>query len=301
MHENELKIDENLVHSLLKSQRPEWAHLPLKPIISTGTDNALFRLGDSYIVRLPRIEWEPGSNNKSVNKEYKWLPKIARFLQIPISEPVFKGSPDQSYPWPWLITKWHAGHNPPFEKDNEYALLAKDLAQFLNNLHAITLTSGEPFSRRGAPLKTKIVDEETRKAISKLQEEIDTEAVTALWNESLNIPAWDNNPIWIHGDFLPGNILIQNNRLSAVLDFTDVGIGDPACDLIIAWSLFNIHSRKIFRENLENIDNATWERGRGWALSIALIMLPYYKYTNPMLATLARRMIAAVLSKPLDM
>lgn len=296
MHENEFEIDEDFVCSLLKSQCPEWAHLPLKPIVSSGTDNALFRLGDSYIVRLPRIEWEPGSNNKSINKEYEWLPKIIRFLKTSISEPVFKGNSDQFYPWSWLITKWNEGHNPDFEKENEYALLAKDLAHFLNELHRITLTNG-PLSRRGVPLNTKIVDEETRNAISRLKEEIDTQAVTALWNQLVNIPAWHKNPVWIHGDFLPGNILVEHDRLSAVLDFTDVGIGDPACDFIIAWSLFNTHSRKIFRENLENIDHDTWERGRGWALSIALIMLPYYKQTNPTLTTLARRMIASVLSE----
>lgn len=293
MHENELEIDETLVRALLESQCPQYAHLLIKPVISSGTDNALFRLGDSYIVRLPRVEWEPGSINKSINKEYEWLPKLARFLHTPISEPICKGNPDQSYPWSWLITKWNEGHNPNFEKENEYALLAKDLAVFLNEFHKISLENG-PLSRRGVPLK--MIDEETRKALNELREEIDTGIVTNLWNQFLNIPTWHKNPVWMHGDFLPGNILVENNHLSAVLDFTDVGIGDPACDLVIVWSLLNANSRKIFRENLENIDDDTWERGRGWALSIALIMLPYYKHTNPVLATLARRMIANVVS-----
>ena len=192
------------------------------------------------------------------------------------------------------MTKWNEGYNPDFEKENEYEQLAKDLADFLKELHGIKLANG-PASRRGIPLKTKELDEETRKGISQLEGEIDIPSVTYLWNKLSNIPYWDKEPVWVHGDFLPGNILVQDNRLSAVIDFADVGIGDPSCDLVIAWSLLNRHSRQIFRENLEQIDDDTWERGRGWALSIALIMLPYYKKTNLVLARLARRMIENVL------
>src|ERR1700733_10667437 len=141
MHENEFEIDESLVHTLLKSQCPHWASLPLKPVPSSGTDHSLFRLGSEYIVRLPRIEWVPGSINDSVNEEYEWIPKIARFLKTPISEPLFKGNSNEFYPWSWTVTKWNEGHNPNFEKENEYELLAKDLAYFLNDLHRITLTN----------------------------------------------------------------------------------------------------------------------------------------------------------------
>lgn len=292
MHENEHEVDEQLVRDLIQSQCPQWSELPLKSVASSGTDNALFRLGSEYIVRLPRIEWGEGSANKSTNKEYEWLPKIARFLRTSISEPIFKGNANESYPWQWIVAKWNEGYNPEFEKENEYAELAKDLAIFLNDLHRIKLSNG-PTSRRGVSLKE--VDAETKKAIGELTEELDTQSVTLLWNLLSNTPAWNQNPVWVHGDFLPGNILIQNNRLSAVIDFTDVGMGDPACDLIVAWALLNAQSRKTFRENLENIDDDTWQRGRGWALSIALIMLPYYKNTNPTLGSLARRMIKSVL------
>lgn len=288
MHEKEFEIDENLVHTLLKTQCSHWYKLPLKTIISSGTDNALFRLGSDYVVRLPRLD----GATENINNECEWVPKIARFLKIPVSEPVFKGNPDESYPWPWTVNKWNEGHNPDYEMENEYELLAKDLAFFLNDLHGIKLSNG-PISRRGVSLKQ--VNEETRKAISELAEEIDIQFVTSLWNQLSNIPSWSKDPVWVHGDFLPGNILVQNNRLSAVIDFSDLGIGDPACDLVIAWSFLKSHSRKIFRENLENIDDDTWERGRGWALSIALIMLPYYKHSSPVLASLATRMIKNVL------
>jgi aminoglycoside phosphotransferase (APT) family kinase protein len=284
MHDNEFEVEDILVYTLLKSQCSRWANLPLKAVTSSGTDNALFRLGGDYVVRLPRVDWAA----ESINKEYEWVPKLARFLEIPISEPVFKGSPDKSYPWSWIVAKWNEGCNPPFEENDEYELLAKDLANFLNELHGIQLANG-PSSRRGISLKE--IDTETKNAIDELRGEIDTQSITSLWNQLSNAPPWGKDPVWVHGDFLPGNILVQNNRLSAVIDFSCVGIGDPACDLAIAWSLLKPHSRRIFRETLSDIDDQTWERGRGWALSIALIMLPYYKHSNSVLTALARRVI----------
>ena len=290
MHKDEFKIDKNLVYNLLKDQFKELSNLPIEPMNSSGTDNALFRLGNEYIVRLPRIN----SATKNIDKEYEWLPKLSPHLNIPISNPIFKGVPSKDYPWNWLILKWNEGINPEFEQGNEYELLAKDLADFLNELHDIKLTNG-PVSRRGVPLIE--LDIETKRAIEKLENEIDIPSIKKLWQQLVNIPEWQQDPVWIHGDLLPGNILIQNNRLNAVIDFSDVGMGDPAIDLIIAWSLFNSSSRKIFRENLNNIDNDTWERGKGWALSIALIILPYYKDSNPYLTSVAKRIIANILSE----
>lgn len=244
-------------------------------------------MGEDYVVRIPRIDWAV----KSIDKEYFWVPQLARCLKTPISVPLFKGDPNDTYPWPWMITKWNEGHNPEFEQANEYEQLAIDLANFINEFHAIKLADG-PTSRRGVPLTQ--LDIETKRALSELEGEIDIPMIQNLWQQLSTIPYWKKAPVWIHGDLLPGNVLIQHNCLSAVIDFSDVGIGDPACDLVIAWSLLNADSRSIFRKNLINIDEDTWQRGRGWALSIALIMLPYYKNTNPVLATLARRILTQV-------
>lgn len=293
MHENELSIDESLVRTLLTNQCPNWAYLPLTPISSSGTDNALFRLGNDYVIRLPRIEWTPGSVTKNIEKEFAWIPQVSQLLKIATSIPVFKGDPQVGYPWPWLINQWNEGNNPSFEQKDEYEMLAKDLAYFLNDLHRIKLANG-PASRRGVPLQN--LDSETQKAIGELAGEVDISAITSLWKQLASTPVWNKEPVWVHGDFLPGNILVQDQRLTAVIDFSDLGIGDPACDLVIAWSLFNPNSREIFRENLETIDENTWHRGQGWALSIALIMLPYYKNSNPVLATLARRMLKNILA-----
>jgi aminoglycoside phosphotransferase (APT) family kinase protein len=289
MHDNEQEVDTALVQSLLKEQCPQWADLELNPILSSGTDNALFRLGNKYVVRIPRIEWSPGSVSSGVNKEYLWVPQLAQHLKIPISEPVFRGKSNEAYPWPWSITKWNNGHNPDFEKENEYDKLAVDLAYFLNELHSIKLPEVGPLSRRGIPLKE--LDSETKGALKALDDDMDTKPLTLLWEKLSHTPHWDKSPVWMHGDLLPGNILIQNNRLSAVIDFADVGLGDPACDLIVAWSLLNANSRAIFRNHLVNIDEHTWQRGKGWALSIAVIILPYYKNTNPVLTSVARRVI----------
>jgi aminoglycoside phosphotransferase (APT) family kinase protein len=293
MHDNEQEVTLDLVRTLLKEQCQQWADLTLVPVRSSGTDNALFRLGDQYVVRIPRIEWSPGSVTNGINKESLWVPQLARHLKTPVSEPVFKGSPNDIFPWPWSITKWHDGHNPDFEKKNEYEQLAIDLACFLNELHNISLPQTGPFSRRGVPLNN--LDRETKKALKALEDDMDTRPLAFLWGELSNTPGWNKPPVWMHGDLLPGNILIQNNRLSAVIDFADVGLGDPACDLVVAWCLFNAHSRAIFRKHLINVDEHTWQRGQGWALSIALIILPYYKNTNPVLTSVARRIIEQLL------
>ena len=238
---------------------------------------------------MPRIDWA----TKSIKKEYEWVPQIENLLSTPISAPVFKGSASSEYPYEWLVTKWNDGANPNFEISNEHNQLAKDLALFLNDFHGIVLENG-PESRRGVPLI--YLNDRTRDCIYQLEGEIDVNSTTTLWDELCNIDYWDRDPVWVHGDFLPGNILVKEGRLSSVIDFSDVGVGDPACDLVIAWSLFNHESRLIFKCNLEGIDENTWQRGRGWALSIAAIMLPYYKNTNPVLAKLARRILSQVLA-----
>lgn len=288
MHHNEFKIDIELVYSLIKSQCPQWAELPIQVIRSSGTDNALFRLGDNYVVRLPRLE----GADFNINKECEWLPKIAQSVTVNISCPLYKGYPNQSYPSLWSVIKWNTGENPTLEKGREYESIAKELAEFINQLQTMPIDNA-PLSRRGVPLVNQ--DEEIRHAIRELKKEVDTNLMYALWDELSNTPTWQHQKVWIHGDLLPGNILIQNNQLSAVIDFSDVGIGDPACDLIPAWCLFGPHSRKIFRQNLNNIDDNTWKRGKGWALSIALIIIPYYKNTNPALTAVAWNMINNIL------
>lgn len=289
MHENEFNIDELLVQRLLAKQFPDWVNLPLKSVPSAGTDNALYRLGTEMVVRLPRIGWAVDA----IEKEWEWLPKLAPFLPVSIPNPLGKGVPSEEYPWPWSIYRWLEGGNPVVGQIPDSLLLAKDLVMFIQALHKINLPNG-PSSNRGVPLEKQ--DIETRKALKQLEGMVDVPAITAIWEMALHAPSWSKQPVWVHGDLSPGNLLIQNGRLSAVIDFGILGTGDPACDLIIAWNLLPANVRNTFRTGLE-VDAATWERGRGWALSNALIALPYYKETNPVLANNARHVLKEILDE----
>ena len=289
MHADEFEIDILLVKRLLSSQFPHWADLPLKPVPSAGTDNALYRLGNDKVIRLPRINWAVGD----VEKEWHWLPKLAPLLPIAIPKPLAQGIPTTDYPWPWGIYSWLEGSNPIVEHISDPLSLTHDLIAFIKALHKVDLPNG-PASSRGGPLQNQ--DSEARKALKQLEGMIDVQAATALWETASKAPGWSKQPVWVHGDLSPGNLLIQNGKLSAVIDFANLGIGDPACDMIIAWNLLPTSMRPIFRAGLR-IDDATWERGRGWALSIALIALPYYKDTNPTLANNARHVIQEIIEE----
>lgn len=287
MHEDEFEINASIVQRLLSRQFPQWADLSLKPVPSAGTDNALYRLGNEMVVRLPRIGWAVDA----IKKECEWLPKLGPFLPFSIPAPLGKGVPSADYPWPWSVYRWLEGSNPTVGQIPDPVLLTNDLVMFIQALHKINLPNG-PTSNRGVPLEKQ--DIETRKALKQLEGMIDVQTVTTIWETALQAPQWSKPPVWIHGDLSPGNLLIQNGKLSAVIDFGILGVGDPACDLIIAWNLLPAHMRNVFRNTLE-VEDATWKRGRGWALSNALIALPYYKDTNPVLANNARHVIQEII------
>jgi len=283
--------DRSLVTHLLADQFPHWADLPLSAVESAGTDNAIYRLGDQLAVRLPRIDWA----TDQADKERTWMPKLAPHLPLAIPAPLARGVPGQGYPWDWSIYQWLEGGNLTLEQVPDSNQTAIDLANFIIALQKIDTTDGPPaadFGLRGESLSVR--DTATREAISALDGMIDTDAVTQLWDSALRAPEWDREPVWFHGDMLPGNLLFTQGRLSAVIDFGGLGVGDPACDLMIAWSLFSGESRKMFRQALQ-VDDATWVRGRGHALSQALIFIPYYLETNPIGVRNAWRAINEIL------
>lgn len=287
MHADETPTDVALVRRLLAAQFPEWAALPIEPVRSSGTDNALYRLGVDMVVRLPRIHWAVGG----VDKDFRWLSVLAPLLPVAIPVPLAKGTPAEGYPWEWGVYRWLDGENPTVDRIADPDSLAMDVARFVEALHRLDLTGGPP-ATRGMPLAMR--DDPTRTAIAALQGTIDTDATTAAWDAALQTPAWSGPSVWVHGDLSPGNLLLLSGRLTAVIDFAGLGVGDPACDLIVAWNLLPADARKVFRAEL-GVDEATWGRGRGWALSVALIQLPYYRDTNPALAANARHVICEVL------
>jgi aminoglycoside phosphotransferase (APT) family kinase protein len=292
MHPNEVHTDASLVRCLIAAQFPQWAHLSITPVDSAGTDNAIYRLGEDLAVRLPRIHWAVNQ----IDKEFRWLRYLAPSLPLAIPVPLVKGEPGQGYPWHWAIYPWLEGENETIDRIADPLQTAIKLAQFITALQQIDATGGPlavDHNSRGASLATR--DREVRQAIAAMRGTIDTDAATRVWEAALQTPQWNRDPVWFHGDMLPGNLLFKRGRLSAVIDFGGLAVGDPACDLMIAWGLFSGESRKVFRAALE-VDDATWERGRGHALAQAVIFIPYYIDSNPVGVGYARRAIDEILA-----
>lgn len=291
MHADEVHTDATLVRGLLAAQFPAWAGLSILRVASSGTDNALYRLGDTMVVRLPRIHWAAAH----VAKEYEWLPRLAPDLPVAIPTPLTMGEPAGDYPWHWAVYRWLDGDAAPGAPVDDLGRVAGEVAGFIAALQRIDTAHGLPPARpgeRGAPLAAR--DTVTRQAIAALRGMIDTVAATAAWETALHAPAWSGPPVWVHGDLAASNLLIRDGRLGAIIDFGCLGVGDPAVDLIVAWE-YLAPVRDILRAAL-GVDAATWLRGRGWALSTALVALPYYLDTNPGLVNSARQRIATVLA-----
>ena len=293
MHDAEIAIDAALVRRLLAAQFPHWADLAIAPVVSDGTDNAMYRLGHDRTVRLPRIHWAVGA----VEKEQAWLPKLAPHLPLAIPLPLAQGAPGEGYPWPWSVCRWLDGANAAQVRLADRNAAANALAEFLLALQRLDATGGPSPGRhnsgRGVPLALR--DTITREAIQAASGLIDAPAATAAWERDMAASPWTGQPVWIHGDLSAANLLVTDGRLSAVIDFGCLGVGDPACDLMIAWSLFGGASREAFRTAMA-ADDAAWARGRGWALSCALVALPYYLERNPAIAASARHVIGEVLA-----
>jgi aminoglycoside phosphotransferase (APT) family kinase protein len=287
MHADEAHIDTDLVRTLVAAQFPRWADLPVEPVASSGTDNAMYRLGDDLAVRLPRIAGAAGN----VAFEQKWVPLLAPRLPVAVPEPVAVGEPAGDYPYRWTVCRWLPGANPTV--DTTTPELAHDLVTFITALRSVD-PAGAPAAGRGGPLATR--DEPTRAAIAASAGFVDTAAVTAAWEDALAVPPWGGPPTWAHADLSPGNLLVRDGRLTAVIDWGAAGAGDPTVDLIVAWNLLPAPARATFRAEL-GVDDDTWRRGRGWALSISIIQLPYYQHTNPALAANSRHVIAQVLAE----
>ncbi|MFI6939347.1 aminoglycoside phosphotransferase family protein [Streptomyces sp. NPDC050418] len=288
MHADQAEIDDALVRRLVEGQFPQWAGLPVRHVDSPGTVNALYRLGEELVVRLPL---RTGSDDE-IATEFAWLPRLAAQLPVPIPEPLAQGAPAGHIAWSWSVYRWLDGTPPVIGELTDPRELAADLAGFITALRRVD-TTGAPRCSRGGPLAPR--DEATRKALAQLDGVIDTAAAAAVWEKALAAPAYDGPDRWMHGDLQPGNLLLRDGRLAAVIDFGLVGVGDPTVDLITAWYVLPAEARADFRAAV-GADEATWVRGRGLALSIALLELSYYRETNPRMASTARHVIAEILA-----
>ena len=287
MHSGEIDIDEQLVARLVATQFPQLADLPIRALRSTGTVNAIYRLGDDLCARLPRVSWWA----RDLEKELTWLPKLAPYVSLRVPEPVAWGQPEGGYPFPWAIYRWIEGQ--PYRDDllHDEGEAAAALAQFVLELRRIDPRSAPRGGRR--PLRE--LDAPTRAAIEASCGVIDSEAAAAAWTSALQAPEWDGTPMWIHADLLRPNLLVESGRLSAVIDFGSVGVGDGAADVIAAWSVFGPSGRAAFRAAL-TVDDGTWNRARGYALHQAVLIIPYYAQTNPEFVALAKRTVEQLLA-----
>lgn len=290
MHPDEVETSADLVRRLLQTQFPQWAELPVRLVDSFGTDHDIYRIGDRLAARLPRIAWA----TDQAKKEADWLPRLAPHLPLAIPVPVAMGRGGHGYPYDWSVSEWLPGSDLN-AADADLVQAAEDLASFVVALRRID-TAGAPVrptGSRGSPLAE--LDDAVRRSIADLGDRIDGMAATRSWHESLEAATWSNDEVWVHGDLLPGNLLVVDGRLSAVIDFGGLNVGDPACDLLAAWNVFDGQSRARYRSEL-GVDDDSWLRGRGWALAQAAMALPYYWTTNPGMVRQASHALRQVLA-----
>ncbi len=292
---DKLEITVPLVSKLVAEQFPHWAHLSVKPVKCSGIDNRIFRLGNQMLIRLPSAE----DYALQIPKEQKWLQVLAPHLSFSIPEPLAMGHPSKHYPWNWSVYKWIEGEsaNTVFLDNKHLQFIALQLAQFLNELYKIDATSGprpglHNYWRGDHP---SVYDAETRSAITGLRELIDIDSATFVWEKAIS-SKWSQPPVWIHGDFASGNILIKDGKLAAVIDFGCIGVGDPACDLVIAWNFLKNESCKVFKSHV-CLDSNTWARARGWALWKALITLVSFKDKTSLEAIQQQHIINEILNE----
>lgn len=273
-----------LVERLVAAQFPEWSSLDVQPVVPGGWDNRTFRLGRELSVRMPSAERYVAQ----VEKEYHWLPRLAPHLPQRIPQPVALGVPGEGYPWPWAVYRWITGATASHGRIADLSVFAADLSSFMRALWKVDAAHGPPAGQhnffRGGDLA--VYDDEARRSIGVLSREIDTSVVTEIWAKALN-STWNRSPVWVHGDISEGNLLVAGGRLSAVIDFGTCGTGDPSCDLAIAWTLLDPPAASVYRRET-SMDDATWERARGWCLWKALIKIVELRDENPVEADIYR-------------
>jgi aminoglycoside phosphotransferase (APT) family kinase protein len=284
----EVRIDIPLVRRLVAAQFPQWASLAVAPVESAGWDNTIFRLGSDLTARLPRRR----IGAEQVRKEHQWLPVVAPHLPLAVPVPLGHGVPGEGYPWHWTVCPWLKGDLAALTRVANMGQAAMSLARFIAALQAIDSTGGPVHEFRGVSLVAH--DHNTRASAAVLQDSLDIASVLGVWEAALAVPAWTGQPAWMHGDLHPANLLVGRGELTAVIDFGLLGVGDPACDLMVAWTYLSSDSRDAFRSVLA-VDDATWSRGRGWALQFGL-RAAAYSADNLVIGDIGRYTLAQVLA-----
>lgn len=290
MHDDETDIDERLVRQLLTSQCPCWAELPIEQVDSTGTVNAIFRLGDQLAVRLPRTpRWH------DLDTELCWLAGLVEHLPVSIPEALVRGEPAHGYPWPWAVFRWIDGRSWIPDDTGSSGDAADDVARFLEAMHRLD-PADQPCAAPAALATLAASDQSVRAALADARTMLDTDAVQTAWEQAMRIPEWQGSSVLLHGDLLADNVLVRDGRLHAVIDCAGVRAGDPARDLMAAWTLFRGDARRRFTAAM-CFDDSTWARAHGWALT-RITNVAYYATSNPRFSADAIATITEALTDP---
>ncbi|MFM7445177.1 MAG: aminoglycoside phosphotransferase family protein [Tabrizicola sp.] len=290
MHEGERVVSPELAARLVASQFPEWAGLGLQPLAVAGSDNVMIRLGEDLVLRFPRIASAAGS----LEAEARWLDWVAKDTSLAVPEVVALGRPGQGYSWPWAVLRWIAGRDAR-EAPVEDLSAAEALAGFVLTLSGRAVPVGLPVK----PGDLRSRDQFLRQMVGKITDEADVGDVTQAWEAALALPDWNGQPVVVHADLHPLNLISRNGALAAVIDWGGVGAGDPALDLICGWTVLEAPGRAAFRRRLA-VDDATWARGWAYAFSKAAMALPYYRDTNPALRAVMLRTLRRCLAERPD-
>jgi aminoglycoside phosphotransferase (APT) family kinase protein len=287
MHVDEVLVDDDVVRALVQDQFPHWADKGLLRIADSGTDNAIYRLGDDLGIRLPRVQWAEAQ----IEKECRWLPKLAGGLPTAVPIPLAEGRPGMGYPFPWLVYPWLEGSSLDRAVVDDWDVIAEDVAEFVLALEQLPADNGPTPTRRGAPMAQ--FDDVVQWGISQLNGTIDVGRARKVWQSAIEAGDWMGDPVWVHGDLLPGNVLVDRGRLSGIIDWSGAGVGDPACEAMLAWSLPS-DARRVYRQAL-GFDDVTWARARGWVVEQTVLYIPYYARSLPLAVDQAMRRLTEVL------
>ena len=305
LHHDEVRIDVALAQRLVAAQHPQFADRPVRALTTQGTDNVVFRLGDDHSLRLPR----KSSAVPSLVAELDWLPRLAPHLPLPVPVPVATGEPTAEYPFPWAVCRWVPGSPPQGSDDLDGGDTARRLGQFARALHDLDTTGGpvaDERTQRAGSLAS--FDAATRGALEEVtaliasgridEDVVDPAAARDLWDAAVDAPAWHGPGVWLHRDLYFDNLLAADGRLSGVLDFGGLVVGDPAGNVMAAWHVLPPEHRDTFLD-ITDADTPTQLRARGWVLSQGLLALPYYLDSHDGMVRMARRALRAALDSPI--
>ena len=283
MHKEEIEINDDIVRRLIVEQFPQFASFPIHKVHSTGTVNAVYRLGEEYCVRLPRLDWA----GKSLNNEWTVLSAISSSITLAVPQVIEKGEPNAEYPLDWGIYRWIQGDvygSVPVDELEATEVLVR----FIIELRKVKTLGNAPKAGRKPLLD---LDEITINAITECKNDIDRQRTLRIWYELITVKPWDGIPVWIHADLLKPNLLVNDGKLSGVIDFGSAGIGDPAFDVIPAWTVLSSDEARVLFRRLLNVDCDTWNRAKAYALHQALLIIPYYRDSNPIFVEQAKNTI----------